>query len=291
MRARPLIIAHRGASGDRPEHSLAAHQLAIEQGADIIEPDLVISRDGELVVRHDLGLARSTDIASRPEFAARAVELEGRRDWLVADFDWAELQTLRCIEPWPQRSHVFDGRYPLLRLQDLVELARSEGRRRNRLIRVYPETKHPAWHRARGLDFVALLSDFCDREALSCADAPMWLQSFEWDVLDALKASTGLRCFALIDQQTEFQPAALTNRVDGVGIAKQCIDPREPSGRALVDQLLAAQLQIHAWTFRHDLPGAGWPDSDAELAAYSQLSLEALFCDFPGRARFALRSS
>lgn len=289
--ASPLIIAHRGASGDRPEHSLAAHQLAIEQGADIIEPDLVISRDGELVVRHDLGLARSTDIASRPEFAARAVEHEGQRDWPVADFDWAELRTLRCVEPWPQRSHAFDGRYPLIRLADLLGLARSEGLRRGRLIRVYPETKHPAWHRARGLDFVQALTAFCRAEGLQGQDAALWLQSFEWDVLDTLKARTGLRCHALIDQQTMFQPAALTGRFDGVGIAKQCIDPREPSGRALVDRLLAAQLQIHAWTFRHDLPGAGWPDSDAELAAYSQLSLEALFCDFPGRARFALRSS
>lgn len=281
----PLIIAHRGASGDRPEHSLIAHQLAIEQGADIIEPDLVMSRDGELVVRHDLGLARSTDIASRAEFAGRAVEHQGKRDWLVADFDWPELQSLRCIEPWPQRSHAFDGRYGLIRLTDLLALARSEGLRRGRLIRVYPETKHPAWHRARGLDFVEALAAFCRAEGLQGQGAPMWLQSFEWEVLDALKARTGLRCFALVDQSTTFDPRALTGRFDGVGIAKQRIDPRSDSGRAMLEALLAADLQIHAWTFRHDQPSAGWPDADAELADYLQLPLEALFCDFPGRAR------
>lgn len=280
-----LIIAHRGASGDRPEHSLAAHALAIEQGCDVIEPDLLFSADGELLVRHDLGLARSTDVASRAEFADRAVLVDGRPDWLAADFSWAELQQLRCREPWPQRSHARDGAYGIVRLADLLDLAASESRRRDRSILVYPETKHPSWHRQRGLDFVAALAAVFAARGMQGATAPVWLQSFEWDVLDALKARTGLRCFALVDAQTRLEPALLRGRFDGVGIAKQRIDPRSDAGRALVDELRACDLAIHAWTFRHDQPGAGWRDADEELLAYLALPLEALFCDFPGRAR------
>jgi glycerophosphoryl diester phosphodiesterase len=280
-----MIIAHRGASGDRPEHSLAAHALAIEQGCDVIEPDLVFSADGELLVRHDLGLARSTDVASRPAFVDRAVDVDGQRDWYAADLDWAELQQLRCREPWPQRSHARDGHYRLIRLADLLDLAASESLRRGRRIVVYPETKHPAWHRQRGHDFVrALAAVFRDR-GIEGAEAPVWLQSFEWEVLDALKAETGLRCFALIDQTTEFRPADLRGRYSGVGIAKQRIDPCTEEGRRLLAELAECDLAIHAWTFRHDLPGAGWTNADEELRAYLQLPLEALFCDFPGRAR------
>jgi glycerophosphoryl diester phosphodiesterase len=282
---RPLIIAHRGASGDRPEHSLAAHALAIEQGCDVIEPDLVFSADGELLVRHDLGLARSTDIADRAAFANRVVAVDGGRDWLAADLSWAELQQLRCRQPWPQRSNARDGLYPLIRFADLLDLAASESRRRGRRIVVYPETKHPAWHRERGHDFVAALTAICRDRQIKGTDAPVWLQSFEWDVLDALKANTGLRCFALIDQATAFRPDELHGRFDGVGIAKQRIDPRTDDGRGLLAALSQSNLAIHAWTFRHDLPGVGWLDAEAELRAYLELPLEALFCDFPGRAR------
>ncbi len=282
---RPLIIAHRGASGDRPEHSLAAHALAIEQGCDVIEPDLVFSADGELLVRHDLGLARSTDVASRPAYASLAVDVDGQRDWYAADLDWAELQQLCCREPWPQRSRVRDGHYRLIRFADLLDLAASESLRRGRRIVVYPETKHPAWHRQRGHDFVSALATVFRDRGIEGGEAPVWLQSFEWDVLDALKAATGLRCFALIDQSTEFRPVDLRKRFSGVGIAKQRIDPRTDEGRRLLAALLDSDLAIHAWTFRHDLPGAGWANADEELGAYLQLPLEALFCDFPGRAR------
>ncbi len=282
---RPLIIAHRGASGDRPEHSLAAHALAIEQGCDVIEPDLVFSADGELLVRHDLGLARSTDVASRTDFADRAVEVDGQPDWLAADLDCAELQQLRCREPWPQRSHARDGHYRLIRLADLLDLAASESLRRGRRIVVYPETKHPAWHRQLGHDFVSALATVFRDRGIEGADAPVWLQSFEWDVLDALKAATGLRCFALIDQSTEFRPADLHGRYSGVGIAKQRIDPRTDEGRRLLTELTDRDLAVHAWTFRYDVPGAGWVNAEEELGAYLQLPLEALFCDFPGRAR------
>ena len=99
MSARCLVIAHRGASGDRPEHGLSAHRLAIEQGADVIEPDLVFSADGELLVRHDLDLARTTDIAERAEFSALSQIVEGERNWLAADLSWQQISQLRCRQP------------------------------------------------------------------------------------------------------------------------------------------------------------------------------------------------
>src|SRR5215475_9507999 len=116
----PRIIAHRGASGYRPEHSREAYLLAIEQGADVVEPDLVMSRDGVLFVRHDIGLAHSTDIAARAEFAPRAREIDGTRDWFTSDFDAAEIDTLRAIQPIPSRGSQYDGQSPVLRFGALL---------------------------------------------------------------------------------------------------------------------------------------------------------------------------
>src|SRR5579864_6467898 len=116
------IIAHRGASGYRPEHTLDGYALAAAQGADVLEPDLLMSRDGVLFARHDLGLARSTDIASRAEFAARAREIAGVRDWWIGDFTASELDTLRAVQPFPQRGTLHDGRLVLPRLAMVLDL-------------------------------------------------------------------------------------------------------------------------------------------------------------------------
>lgn len=279
----PLIIAHRGACGDRPEHGLSAHRLAIEQGAEVIEPDLVFSADGELLVRHDLGLARSTDIADHAEFLEHGLQVGGSVDWLAADLSWEQIQRLSCRQPWPQRPQQRNNVDCVLRLQDLLKLARAEGRRRNRKVVVYAETKQPQWHRDRGHDFVASVVKTLDSVGQLAPHAALWMQSFEWDVLDQLRARCGLPGYALIAVDTPFDAAELAVRFDGVGIAKQRIDPRTDVGRNTLESLQSAGLKIHAWTFRYDLPGDSWPDTQAELAAYLGLGLDGLFCDFPGR--------
>lgn len=276
------IIAHRGASGDRPEHTLAGYALAIEQGADIIEPDLLFSADGVLVCRHDWGLRRSTDIAARRSLSAE-------QDVPVVDLRLEELRKLRCIQPWPQRSKAFDDRYGIVTFAELLDLLAAESARRGRRLLVYPEAKHPAEHAARGHDFqAALLAEF-QRRGWSGPEAPVWLQCFDHAVLQRLKQATGMAAFALVDAEDVVDLQQLASWADGLGVSKRRL--LDPNGRAseFTRQALQLGLQLHAWTVRHDVPDPRFPDTAAELHALRAAGVHACFCDFPGRARADLR--
>lgn len=202
-RREPLVLAHRGASGYLPEHTLEGYALAIDQGADFIEPDLVMTRDGHLVVRHDVNLAETTDVAAHPEFASwkRTVAVDGvpEEGWFVADFTLAQLRTLRIVQRYPDRSHVFDGRYRIPTFDEVLDLARRRSHEERRTIGVYPETKHPTWHRSLGL----LLEPAVVRALKRCGwdrrDAPVFLQSFEPSSLQRLKRMTDVRLVQLVD--------------------------------------------------------------------------------------------
>ena len=183
---RPLVIAHRGASGDRPEHTLAAYRLAIAQGADYIEPDVVISKDGVLICRHENEISQTTDVASRPEFANRkrtkTVDWETVSGWYAEDFTLAELKTLRCKERLPQLrpdNTAFDGRETIPTLEEVIDLAQSESARLKRPIGVYPETKHPSYHQAISLALEPPLVALLKAKGWDRADAPVFIQSFE----------------------------------------------------------------------------------------------------------------
>ena len=146
----PIVIGHRGASGYRPEHTLAAYRLAIAQGADYIEPDLVSTKDGVLVARHENEISGTTDVAEHPEFADRrttkVIDGTSMTGWFTEDFTLAELKTLRAIERLPEvrtANTAYDGRFEVPTLQEVLNLARAESRRHGRTIGVYPETKHP----------------------------------------------------------------------------------------------------------------------------------------------------
>ena len=155
LAADKLIIAHRGASGYLPEHTLESYRRAIELGADFIEPDLVATKDGVLVARHEPNITGTTDVSTRPEFADRktkkvvdGVEEEG---WFASDFTLAEIKTLRAIQPMAERDQSFNGKYQIPTLQEVLDLAKSEGAKANRTVGVYPETKHPTYHVNLGL--------------------------------------------------------------------------------------------------------------------------------------------
>ena len=164
----PTVIAHRGASALRPEHTLAAYQQAIDDGADIIEPDLVITRDGVLVARHENAIAilnadgtvkeATTDVADRPEFAGRKTTrtIDGQTitGWFTEDFTLAEIKTLRARERIPAvrpANLAFDGRFAIPTLQEVIDLAKAQSARTGRTIGIYPETKHPTYFRTIGL--------------------------------------------------------------------------------------------------------------------------------------------
>jgi glycerophosphoryl diester phosphodiesterase len=199
----PIVIAHRGASGYRPEHTLESYRLAIEMGADFIEPDLVSTRDGALVARHEPNITATTDVALRPEFAARrrtrvvdGIEEDG---WFSVDFTLAELRTLRAIQPRPERSKAFDGRFGIPTLGEIVALAKSESTRLGRVIGIYPETKHPSWHCALGLALEPALLRELAAAGWVTRDAPVFIQSFESGNLQWLRSRTGVRLIQLLD--------------------------------------------------------------------------------------------
>ena len=208
---RPLVIAHRGASCYRPEHTLAAYALAIEMGADFIEPDLVSTRDGILVVRHENEIGSTTDVATRyPERrTTKVIDGDSVTGWFTEDFTWDELRTVRAKERLPFRPHTYDGQFAVATFDEVLALADSAGRRRGRPVGVYPETKHPTYFRSIGLPLEARLVGALRAHGLDRRDAPVFVQSFEADNLRALRGQTSVRLVRLVFDSTQVTPAAL----------------------------------------------------------------------------------
>jgi glycerophosphoryl diester phosphodiesterase len=290
MRARPspLVIGHRGACGYRPEHTRAAYELAFALGADAVEPDIVATRDGVLVLRHENEISGTTDVAERAEFADRrttklidGIELTG---WFTEDFNWAELSTLRARERLPllrQPSSSFDGMYPLLRLADLVEIVDRASEDAARLLGLVAEIKHATYFESIGLPLDELVMDELAR--LGWSDSPaLTVESFERTVLDQLyrRGFRGKRIYLLeadgapadrvathgsaasgyADDVTEIGLYSLgaveaAHRVDGVSVDASMLLALDDEGNAtgasdLVDDAHAAGLEVYAWTLR-----------------------------------------
>lgn len=203
MRKAPLIVAHRGASGYRPEHTLEAYDLAISQGADYIEPDLVATRDGVLVCRHEPMLSGTTDVAQRPEFAdrKRTIDFEGTEitDYFASDFTLAELQSLRAVQAFPERDQSFNGQFKIPTLSQVIALAQARAKETGRSIGIYPEIKHPALHRETGLPLEEALTDMLTQFGWNDKGAPVFIQSFEADSLKRLRPMTPLPLVQLVD--------------------------------------------------------------------------------------------
>lgn len=319
----PLIIAHRGASGYAPEHTLAAYALAVLQGTDYIEPDLVMTRDGQLVARHDNELGLTTDVAQRPEFAERkrtqtvdGVSLEG---WFSEDFTLAELKTLRAIERIPQHrpgNTRFDGQFEIPTLQEIIDLAKRLEASQQRVIGLYPETKHPTHFQRLNLAMEEPLLATLKRNGYDSAEAPVYIQSFEVDNLQKLSKLTAIRLVQLLwvegqpyDQQVlgsglgyqqMITPEGLKNiasYASGIGPEKGMIIPRDAAGNlteptSLVRDAHAAGLKVHPYTFRAEnafLPTrlrngsepAAHGDIDAELRTFLATGIDGLFIDQP----------
>lgn len=192
------VIAHRGASGDRPEHTLEACRLAIAQGADFIEPDLVMNSDGVLMARHDPQLSDSTDVAARPEFAGRrrtlmSPEGETLTDWWTFDFTAAELKALRARQVRAGRPKAHDGLHEIPDFGELIALAKAEGTARNRVAGLYPETKWLLEHAAAGLDIAAAISAAMTAAGRDKADSPVFVRSSDHLILKTLRRRIGTR--------------------------------------------------------------------------------------------------
>ena len=199
----PLVVGHRGASGVLPEHTLEAYRKAIEMGADFIEPDLVSTKDGVLVARHEPMLGGTTDVADRREFAGRKTtrKVDGvdTTDWFAGDFTLAEIKTLRAKQAMPDRDQSHNGKYAIPTLQEVIDLAKAEGARLNRTVGIYPETKHPLFHAAIGLPLEDRLLEALGKAGWTDKTSPVIVQSFETANLKYLRGKTGVRLVQLVD--------------------------------------------------------------------------------------------
>ena len=310
----PIIIGHRGASGDRPEHTLESYALAVSLGADYIEPDLVSTRDGVLVARHENEISGTTDVATRFPERRRSQVIDGDTitGWWTEDLTLAELKTLRARERIASRGHSFDGRFEVPTFDEVLALVRRLGHERGRPVGVYPETKHAAHFRRIGLPLEEKLVASLTRAGMNHRSAPVFIQSFEIRSLLRLRRLTPVRLVQLVNV-TAAPPdsAAVTfasmrtpsglRRVrryaDGIGAAKELIiaaadDGSVAKATTLVRDAHAAGLLVHIWTIRSDtpfLPKMWHGDQAAELRAFRATGVDGVFTDFPGNAVQVLR--
>ena len=311
LNGQAIIIAHRGASGERPEHTIASYTRAIEQGADYIEPDLVLTKDGVLVARHENEISETTDVADKPEFADRKTSktIDGKKmtGWFTEDFTLDELKTLRAKERLPQLrkdNMAFDGQFEIPTFEEILTLAKAHN------VGVYPETKHPSYFASIGLPHEAPLLAMLTRFGHVTKDAPIFIQSFEVENLKALRPKTKLRLIQLMDETgspadrsdlTYPQMATaeglkiVATYADGVGPNKAMVIPRTLVGNLGTPTTLVADahkvgLAVHPWTFRREnyfLPLAqksgvdprGIGDVQAEMKAFLATGIDGIFSD------------
>ena len=289
-----LVIAHRGASGERPEHTLESYRLAIEEGADYIEPDLVMTLDGVLIARHENEVGGTTDVALHPEFAMRRrtqiIDGKAMTGWFTEDFTVAEIKTLRARERLPHlrpQNCAFDGRFAVPTFDEILQLANEVNRRRNGApkVGVYPETKHPAHFAQIGLPLEQAVLDSLRRHDYDAEGSPVFIQSFDPKNLRQLRGMTRLPLVQLLENELG-ELAEIAQYADGIGIAK-------PLATAEGERAAhAVNLKVHVWTFRAEnafLPedlkigvaAAAHGDLDAEIHRFLERGIDGYFIDFP----------
>ncbi|BDI18836.1 glycerophosphoryl diester phosphodiesterase [Nostoc cf. commune SO-36] len=288
----PIIIAHRGASGYRPEHTLAAYELAIALGADYIEPDLVSTKDGVLIARHENEISETTDVASHAEFShlqtTKIIDGESKTGWFTEDFTLREIKTLRAKERIPQvrsQNTAYDGLLEIPTLQEIIDLVKVKSGKINREIGIYPETKHPTYFQSIGLALEPPLLATLTANGYQGANAPVFIQSFEVGNLQDLSTKTDLPLVQLLndtgkpydfivngcnrnyaDLVTPSGLAEIAKYAQAIGIHKNLLVPRDSNGKlrrrgaacrqisptSLVIDAHAAGLLVHVWTFRNE---------------------------------------
>jgi glycerophosphoryl diester phosphodiesterase len=311
----PIVIAHRGASGYRPEHTIASYDRAIKYGADYIEPDLVLTKDDVFVARHENDITGTTDVANHPEFASRkttkVIDGESHTGWFTEDFTLAELKTLRAKERLPlvrPKNVKYDGQFEIPTLAEIIALAKQRSKETKRTIGIYPETKHPSYFASIGHPMEARLVEQLKEAGWSTASSPVFIQSFEVDNLKALHKMTGIRLIQLMDATggpadhakpsyaVMATPAGLREIASyawGIGPNKTMIQGGDAPPTDLVVNAHIEGLRVHPWTFRAEnmfLPPSMRVGTDPnahgkmaeEVRRYLDLGVDGFFTDFPG---------
>jgi glycerophosphoryl diester phosphodiesterase len=315
-RERPLVIGHRGAAGHRPEHTLAGYELAVDLGADFIEPDLVSTRDGVLIARHENEIGGTTDVADKfpQRKATRVVDGVAITGFFTEDFTLAEIKTLRAKERLAFRNQGWNGFFEVPTLQEVIDLAKrkSKSKETGRTIGIYPETKHPTYFRSIGLPLEATLVKVLEANGYRGPHAPVFIQSFEVQNLKDLSRMTRVPLVQLLEVRTAkpydfvvagdprtygdlMTPAGLAEiakYAKGIGPNKRNILPTNPDGTlaaptTLVRDAHKAGLVLHPYTFRSEptfLAPDYQLDPQKEYLQFYQLGVDGLFTDFADAA-------
>lgn len=310
-----LVIAHRGASGERPEHTLAAYERAIDAGADFIEPDLVVTKDLVLIARHETELSDTTDVSARTEFAdrKRTKDVEGRSvtGWFAEDFTLAEIRTLRAKERLPAvrpANTRFDGLYQVPTFDEIVALTKAKEAEKGRPVGLYPELKHPTMLLEQaGIDTVDLLVTALRKVGLDKAQDRVFVQIFEIAPLQRLNRLVEVPLILLISAEggpydekrlrwsDMIAPAGLAEiakYADGIGPAMSYVLGTDGSPTTLVADAHAAGLRVHPWSLRKEnifmapaLKNPGPPSGTGKLveafALLARAGVDGVFTDDP----------
>ena len=288
-RERPLVIGHRGASGALPEHTLEAYQRALNDGADCIEPDLVMTKDNQLAVRHDTYLSTTTNVASKPEFASRKrrstdPEYEGRMDWWVADFTMAELKTLRAVQSFPGRTKFYDGLYQIPTFEEVLQLAKSRLTVAGKAVCVYPEAKSPAYHAQIGkADMAGEILAALKKHGMDGPGSPVFIQSFEPDFVQRIDGMTELPVVMLVADRAAYDSVMAMPGApfwQGLGPNFSLLMDAQGKSTGIIEAAHARGVKVHPWTFRDDAPVKGEPIA-LTMRKYLALGIDGFFTDFP----------
>ena len=289
--AGPIVIGHRGgATGYLPEHTLENYARGIELGADFVEPDLVATKDGVLIARHEPNMIATTNVKDLPRFASRRrkamIDGDEEDGFFACDFTLAEIKTLRAIQPMPDRDQSHNGRYEIPTLDEIIALVKRKSAEKGRTIGIYPETKHPAWHRSIGLPLEDRLLDALSRAGWTGRDAPVFVQSFERASLEYVRERSKVRLIQLVGGRSRSALAPerldeIRKYADGIGPEKSLVD-----AKAVADAH-ARGLLVHPWTFRNEakyvLPAYGG-DAMREYLAFYEMGVDGVFSDFADTA-------
>ena len=296
----PIIIGHRGASGHRPEHTLAGYRLAAEMGADYIEPDLVSTKDGVLIARHENEIGGTTDAAERFPDRRRTKTIDGMSvtGWFSEDFTLAEIKTLRARERLECRSHAWDGQFEIPTFDEVIALAQSLAKQTGRPIGVYPETKHPTYFRSIALPLEERMLAALDRHGWNADDAPVFIQSFESN-LRQIRPKTKIKLIQLLEGKvpSDAELRTIKSYADGIGPNTRLVIPAKADGTLLpptdvVARAHALGLLVHVWTLRGEpvfLSPSYGGDFSAEFRQFRDLGVDGIFTDFPDAGARALR--
>lgn len=320
LATQPLIIGHRGACGYKPEHTLVSYQLAIDMKADYVEPDLVITKDGILVARHENEISETTDVAKKFPDRKTTKKIDGREitGWFVEDFTLKEIKTLRAKERLASRDHSEDFKHEIPTFREIIELVKKESQKNKRTIGIYPELKHPSYFKSIGLPLEKPLITELEKQGLNKKDAAVFIQCFELTALKELKKSTPLPLIFLIgdpgeipydhilakDKRTyldllnpeEFKK--MKSYVTGIGPHKDYIFPVDTNGKVkavtpLIKLAHDAGLKVHAYTFRGDkefLAKEYNGNSENEYHRFFAADVDGVFSDSPDQAVKALET-